>query len=102
MERSRISALARRLSRRARAARCGGSAHAPALCIVRSRGRSVAGDHREPHENRTSQLRRLVEIAAGVAAAPNRGDLAATLMTYPVHPARWTEAQVDISSKDAG
>ena len=44
-----------------------------------------------------AQSRRLVEIAEGVAAAPNRSDLAAILMTYPVDPAWWTEAQVDIS-----
>ncbi len=38
-----------------------------------------------------AQARCLADIAASIVVAPNRADLAATLMTYPITPAGWTD-----------
>jgi len=43
-----------------------------------------------------AQARRLVDIAASIDATPNRADLAATLMTYPITLAGWTDGGGEI------
>src|SRR5258706_7366233 len=49
-----------------------------------------------------AQARCLVDLAASIVAAPNRADLAATLMTYPITLADWTDEGGEISLEKGG